>query len=172
MDKMAGAPYSAAATLGAVSGLRAAMAPAVISWAARKWGVNLDSTPFSAFKGPGVGRTAVAVALGEILTDKTPFVPNRTDSTALLGRAVSGAAAGAAVFKFRQRNILLGAAIGSAAAVGAAYGSFYLRKAIRHRFDLSDRAVGLIEDGVALTAGLIAVAVAKNGAKTDGPAVE
>jgi uncharacterized membrane protein len=139
------------------------MAPAVISWSARRSGLDLESTPFSAFKSPGIGRTAVAMALGEMLADKTPFVPNRMDSTALLARAVAGGAAGAAVFKARRRNVLVGALVGAAAAVGAAYGTYYLRKSASRYFNVSDRVVALVEDGIALTAGLIAVSVTKNG---------
>ncbi len=161
------APYSAALTLGAVSGMQSMMAPAVISWAARRSGLDLESTPFSAFKGPGIGRTAVAMALGELLADKAPFVPSRSDSTVLLARAVSGGAAGAAIFKARRHNVLLGALVGAAAAVGAAYGTYYLRKRAGHYFDVSDRTVALVEDGIALTAGLIAVALTKNVGETN-----
>jgi uncharacterized membrane protein len=154
-------PYTAAATLGAVSGMRSMMAPAVISWAARRSGLDLESTPFSAFKGPGIGRTAAALALGEIVADKMPFTPNRTDSTALLARAVSGAAAGAAIFKSRRHNMFIGAAIGAAAAVGTAYATYYLRKKAARHFEVSDRVVALAEDGIALSAGLIAIAIVK-----------
>ena len=157
-------PYSAALTLGAVSGMRSMMAPAVISWSARRSGLDLESTPFSAFKGPGIGRTAVAMAVGELLADKTPFVPDRTDSTALLARAVAGGAAGAAVFKARRKSMLVGALVGAAAAVGAAYGTYYLRKGAARYFNVSDRVVALVEDGIALTAGLIAVSITKNNA--------
>ena len=163
MVEMPEAPYSAALTLGAVSGMRSMMAPAVISWSARRSGVDLESTPFSAFKGAAIGRTAVAMVVGELLADKSPFEPNRTDSTALLARAVSGGAAGAAVFKARRSSMLVGALVGAAAAVGAAYGSYYLRKSASRYFQVSDRVVALVEDGIALTAGLIAVSMTKNG---------
>jgi uncharacterized membrane protein len=163
-------PYTAALTLGAVSGMRSMMAPAVIAWAARRSGVDLESTPFSAFKGPGIGRTAAALVVGEMVADKTPFVPGRTDSTALLTRAVTGGAAGAAVFKARKQNVLLGAVVGAAAAVGAAYVTYHLRKKAAKRFQVSDRVVALVEDGIALTAGLIAVSIVKEaGPKTATP---
>jgi uncharacterized membrane protein len=154
-------PFTAAATLGAVSGMQSTMAPAVISWAAQKSGLDLESTPFSAFKGPGIGRTAAALVLGELVADKAPFVQQRSPGTALLTRAISGGAAGAAVFKARRRSIILGAAVGALAAVGAAYATFYLRKSTARYFKLSDRAVALAEDGIALAAGLVAVSMAK-----------
>jgi uncharacterized membrane protein len=144
------------------------MAPAVIAWAARRSGLDLESTPFSAFKGPGIGRTAAALVVGEMVAEKTPFVPGRMDSTALLTRAVTGGAAGAAIFKARRQNILLGAVVGAAAAVGAAYATYYLRKRVTRKFEVSDRVVALVEDGIAITAGLIAISIAKpDSAKPD-----
>ena len=141
--------------------MQSMMAPAVIQWAARRSGLDLESTPFSAFKGPGIGRTAVAMAVGELLAERMPFVPNRSESTVLLARAVSGGAAGAAMFKARRRSVLVGALVGAAAAVGASYGAYYLRKKAARYFNVSDRMVALVEDGLALSAGLIAVAMTK-----------
>ncbi len=160
-----GVPYPAALTLGAVSGMRSMMAPAVISWAAKRSGLDLESVPFSSFKGANVGKTAVTMALGELLSDSTHYAPSRLDSATMLGRAVSGGAAGAAIFRARKGNLIIGALLGATAAVGAAYASHYLRKKAATYFNLTDRTVALAEDGIALGAGLIAVAITKNGAK-------
>jgi uncharacterized membrane protein len=154
-------PYTAALTLGAVSGMRSMMAPPVITWAARRSGLDLESTPFSAFKGPGIGRTAAALVLGELVADRIPFDPNMSDGNALLTRAVSGGAAGAAVFKARKQNMLFGALVGATAAVGAAYATYYLRKRLARYFNVSDRTVALVEDGIALSAGLVAISMSK-----------
>jgi uncharacterized membrane protein len=137
--------------------MRSMLAPAVIAWTARRSGLDLESTPFSAFKGPGIGRTAAALVLGEMVADKTVFSPNATNSTALLTRAVSGGAAGAAVFRSRHRSMLLGAVVGAAAAVGAAYAAYHLRKKAASYFEVSDGVVALAEDGIALAVGVIAV---------------
>ena len=101
------------------------------------------------------------MVIGELVADKAPFVPGRSDSTVLLARVVAGGAAGAAVFKARRSNVLLGAAVGAAAAIGAAYATHYLRTRLASHFGVSDRVAALVEDGVALGAGLIAVAIAK-----------
>ena len=155
-------PLVPAVTLGAVSGMRAMMAPAVISWSARKNGLNIDGGPFSAFKGAGIMKAATALMMGEVVADKMPFMPNRTDPMALATRALSGGAAGMAVFKARRRSVVIGALIGAAAAVGAADGAYHLRKKAAEQFQVSDRTVALIEDGIALTAGLLAVSVLKD----------
>jgi len=154
-------PFASAMTLGAVSGMRSMMAPAVISWAARRSGLDLESSPFSAFRGQGIGRTAAALVLGEMVADKTPFVPNRTDPGALLTRAISGGAAGAAVFQARRRSLIVGALVGAAAAVGATYATYHLRRKAGEYFQVSDRVVALVEDGIALAAGLVAVSLVK-----------
>ena len=57
--------------------------------------------------------------------------------------------------------IALSIAIGAAAAVGSAYLTYHLRKKAARYFDVSDRTVALAEDGIALTAGLIAIALVK-----------
>jgi uncharacterized membrane protein len=163
--EMPGSPIPAAMTLGAVSGMRSMMAPAIISWAARRSGLDLESTPFSAFKGQRVGRAAAALALGELVADKTPLVGERTDAAALAGRAISGAASGAAVFKARKNSMLLGALVGAAASMGAAYATHYLRKEIVRRYPVSDRMVAILEDVIAISAGLIAVAITNSGQK-------
>src|SRR5690349_17014295 len=113
---MSGMPLVPAVTLGAVSGMRAMMAPAVISWSARKSGLDLHGGPFSAFKGAGIMKAATALMMGEVVADKMPFMPDRTDPMALATRALSGGAAGMAAFKARRRSVVVGAVIGAAAA--------------------------------------------------------
>ena len=164
-------PLTAAATLGAVSGMRSLMAPAVIAWSARRSGLDLESTPFSAFKGPGIGRTAAAVALGELVAEKAPFDPQLSHSSLLLGRAVAGGAAGAAVYKARRANIVMGALVGAAAAVSMAYMSHFVRKQVARKFQLSDRAMAFAEDGIAVAAGLVAVTLVKRENRRDKIAV-
>ena len=99
--------------------------------------------------------------VGELLTDNEPFIPNVSNSNVLLTRAVAGGSAGAAVFKARNHSMLLGAAVGAVAAVGVAYASHYVRRKAASHFEVSDRTVALWEDGIALGAGLIAIAMAR-----------
>lgn len=135
------------------------MAPAVIAWTARRSGLDLESTPFSAFKGPGIGRTAAAVAIGELVADKVPYDPELSPSSVLVGRAVAGAAAGAAVYKARRGNMILGALVGAAAAVGVAYASHFVRKQVARKYQVTDRVMALAEDGIALAAGMVAISL-------------
>lgn len=154
---MSEAAYPAALALGAVSGMRSMMAPAAISWAARRSGVELGDTPFHSLETSSGWKATVALALGEMVADKLPFVPNRTEGAVLLTRALSGAGAGAAVFKARHRSVALGAAVGAAAAIGVAFAAFHLRKKAARKFDVSDQVIALAEDGLALGLGLLVV---------------
>jgi uncharacterized membrane protein len=147
--------------------MRSLMAPAVIAWTARRSGFDLESTPFSAFKGPGIGRTAAAVALGELVADRSPYDPKLSPSSVLLGRAVAGGAAGAAVYKARHGNMILGALVGAAAAVGVAYAGHFVRKQVARKYQVSDRAMALAEDGLALAAGLVAISLVNRENRTE-----
>lgn len=94
----------------------------------------------------------VAAMLGELVGDKLPMTPSRTDPGALGGRAVSGAIAGLAVATTttgpdrRGRSAVLGA-------VGALVGSVVLmrlRSTVARRTGLPDPVVALAEDALAI----------------------
>src|SRR4051812_4406680 len=87
--------YLRAAGLGAVAGLRAFSAPALLSRqlsrSDRKEGVT------SLLGSPTVATVLGALAVGEIVADKMPWMPNRTDPPGLIARAGSGAFVGATI---------------------------------------------------------------------------
>lgn len=89
-----------------------------------------------------------ALAVLEYVTDKHPDTPPRTDTPALAGRALSGALSGGLWSRRQGASAGLGSALGAVGAVVGAYGFL----ALRRRADrvLSDRGVGLLEDGLAL----------------------
>jgi uncharacterized membrane protein len=91
------------------------------------------------------------LAVGELIADKLPFMPDRTRAIPLITRAVMGGLSGAAVCAYRKRNVPLGAALGALAAVGAAFAAFKLRKKLSET--LPGPLVGLAEDAVVATSG-------------------
>lgn len=121
-------------SLGAMTGLRSMAGPAAL---ARTHGGTL-------------GGLTAALALGEMLADKTSWVGNRIDAAPLAGRAVIGALAGGLAAGRRPSERVLGAAIGASAAIVAAHIGFRLRT----RSPFPAAASGLIED--AFVASLIA----------------
>lgn len=90
-----------------------------------------------------------AMATGEMLLDKTPFVGNRTDAAPLAGRALMGAIVGGVVAYEDRANVVLGSVIGAAAAVAAAHLAYQVRK----RMPVSNPIGGLIEDAAVLALG-------------------
>jgi uncharacterized membrane protein len=130
-----------AAILGAVSGVRTFTAPAALALRGRLG------------RGP-IGRAVPLLAVGELIADKLPFIPPRSDPPSLLGRVASGTAVGALVAGPR------GAGAGAAGAAATTYASERLRGALGERLPLSDPLLGLAEDALAVAVATAAAAAA------------
>ena len=143
--------------LSAIAGSRAAMAPALLCLSLYRKPSKLLADTKCAFLQSGIcaGITALA-ALGELVGDKLPATPNRTNLGGVIGRGISGAIVGGTVYKANKGNVLTGAVLGATVAVGATYATFYLRKKLGKRFKLKDPIVGGIEDVLAIAAGFCA----------------
>lgn len=87
---------------------------------------------------------AAAMALGEMLADKTPFVGDRIDPLPLAGRAVMGAVVGGLIAREEHANVAAGSLVGAAAAVLAAHAAYRIRK----RLPIPGAVAGLLEDAV------------------------
>lgn len=119
-----------AAALGAVSGLRTFTAPGVLA-ARGRWG-----------RGPLSWILPLAAA-GELLGDKLPVIPPRSDPASFIARVTSGAATGAAVGGAR------GAGLGATGAAATTYASERLRSLVGQRTGIPDVVLGAAEDAVA-----------------------
>lgn len=152
--------YAGAALLGALAGMRSMAAPAVLGQLSRNGALSEVTGPLALVAKPHLATATSVMALGEMVADKLPFVPNRTAVGPLLGRALTGGVSGAVVCSARKRSAWLGALIGAAAAVGATYGAYELRKRAGKRLHLPDTVIALAEDalvgslGMALTSRL------------------
>jgi uncharacterized membrane protein len=129
--------YAGAAIAGAVAGMRSMAAPAMIS----RLGVR-------GLLPAGAGTVTTALAIGEAIADKLPFMPDRTMAPGVIARAVSGGLSGGSITKSRGCSVLTGAALGAAAAVGTAYAAYQLRKELGKRLRVPDFAIALAEDAV------------------------
>jgi uncharacterized membrane protein len=148
--------YGCAAAIGAVSGLRSMSAPAIVAEAASRNIVSLKKTPLSWLASNAAGRTSALLALGELVADKLPFMPDRTDSPSLLWRAVSGAGCGYAICGSgrSKKGAWMSAFVGATAAVAASYAGLEFRRRVK----LPPFAAALIEDAVALGSGSALIA--------------
>jgi uncharacterized membrane protein len=121
--------------IGALSGSRTMLGPAVVAQSAL----------------PLPARTMVSLlAAGELVADKSPAIPARTDALPLAGRLVLGAAAAAG---YAKRKRLQAAAIGAAGALASAYACFHLRRFATNRLRIPNAVAGMVEDAAALGAG-------------------
>jgi uncharacterized membrane protein len=123
-----------AATLGAICGMRSFSGPAVLS-------LRLEHP---------AARFLPVLAAGEMIADKTPFVPDRIEPLPLAGRAFTGALTGALLARQEGGSAVLGGFIGAAAAVALAHIAYRARK----RAPIGSVMGGLIEDGLVIAAGV------------------
>jgi uncharacterized membrane protein len=140
--------------LGAISGLRSLSGPAFVSRAASRGALDLDRTVFAVLGSPRISKALVLMELGELVGDKLPATPSRSSPPPLLGRAVSGAVVGAAIFVSEGRRATTGAALGSTAAIVAALAGEWIRALAVEKTGLPDPVVALAEDATVLLVGL------------------
>jgi uncharacterized membrane protein len=103
---------------------------------------------------PWVARALKLMATGELVGDKVPGIPARTEPQALVGRGTMGALAGATVAALtggitRRSGALLG---GAAAIVGAFIGYTWRKRTVEER-GVPDFVVALVEDAVVVAGG-------------------
>src|SRR5215216_3866957 len=138
----------------AIAGLRSMAAPALLSRAVRRGGVGgLPGTPFAVLGFSKVSNALQLLMIGEMVADKTPFVPSRTSAPALLGRGLSGALVGAALFASGQRRATPGAGLGALSALIAAYTGEKLRMEGTEKLGVPDQILALLEDSIVLFGG-------------------
>jgi uncharacterized membrane protein len=143
---------------GAVAGMRSMTAPAVVSFKMKRIAKAEGLEHPTGLSGGRVGTGLALAALGELVADKLPKTPNRTDPPALIMRGVSGAFAGAALSGRKRNDRIKGAVLGGLAAIGVGYGMYYLRAWLGRKSGVPDAVLAIGEDAVALTLALKAIA--------------
>lgn len=127
-----------AAALGAMAGMRSMSAPAVVT---TRYGSTL------------LKWASRAMALGELVADKTETVPNRIEPMPLAGRIFMGGACAAVVAHAAGTFVVGATVIGAATAAGSAHLFYRLRKEICDRTGLPDMAVAIGEDALVAATG-------------------
>jgi uncharacterized membrane protein len=142
--------------LGGLVGMRSATPLAAISSFAADVG---DERLQTLFAHPLVKLGLQGMALGELVADKLPFTPARTDTLPLLGRIFFGGVVGALTY---PKARLLGAALGALAAAGVTYATYHLRRALTHEVGIPDPIVALAEDALVVTSARAAASAASD----------
>jgi uncharacterized membrane protein len=144
--------------IGVVAGLRAMMAPAVVSWGARLGGLSLASTSL-AFLGYAYTPWIFSIlAIGELITDQLPSTPSRTVPVQFGTRLLVGALCGGAIAS--GGSLGAGAVAGVIGAVIGTLGGRAVRGRLAAAFG-TDRPAAIVEDVVALGGAILIVAVAR-----------
>lgn len=137
-----------ALAIGVVAGLRAMMAPALVSWVAHLGGLDLSNTWLSFLASTPARLILTALALIELVTDQLPSTPSRKVPVQFGARIVTGGLSGAAIGA-GNGMLLAGLCAGIAGAVIGTLGGASLRARLAKQF-ASDRPAALIEDAIAI----------------------
>lgn len=152
-------PVWQAVGLGAIAGSRTMSAPALTSHILSHQ-QKLQGLEHSPLRFMQSNKTAIAfklLAVSEFVGDKLPNTPNRTSLPGITGRVLSGALAGATIYKASGGKAYLGAILGGSAAILSTFGCFYLRKVTVKSTHIIDPIIGGIEDALVLgvSAGMV-----------------
>ena len=134
--------------LGLVAGLRAMLAPTVVSWFARNGILAVANTPlaFMGFKYTPIIFTVLA--LGEFVNDKLPKTPSRKAPPSFIARIVSGALTGATIGAAVD-SLVMGLILGALGAVAGTLGGAAGRAKLAAVFG-RDLPAALLEDVVGI----------------------
>jgi uncharacterized membrane protein len=143
-----------ALALGGLAGMRATAAPIVASHIlSRNKSQQLSGSPLRFMQSDIVAAGFKVLAAGEIVGDKLPNTPNRIKAPGVIARCLSGSLAGASIYKAAGHNAITGALLGAVVALGASYGSYYLRKVVVDKTGIFDPYIGGVEDAIVAGAG-------------------
>jgi uncharacterized membrane protein len=141
--------------LGCVCGLRSMTAPAVVAWGAHLGWLHLDGS-LPAFFANKISLVIFSLfALAELIADKLPFTPPRTQAGPLGVRILFGAGCGAALCISAGASPLLGAVLGGLGSVAGAFAGYHYRR--RFSSMVPDLPLALLEDLVAVGGGFLLV---------------
>ncbi|MBK0404012.1 DUF4126 family protein [Adhaeribacter sp. BT258] len=141
--------------LGAIAGMRAMAAPALLShFLTNDPAGALYNTRLRYLQRPMVATSLKFLAGAELIGDKLPMTGDRISVQQLIPRIISGAIVGATVAGANEKPKVNGALLGVAGAVVAAYGFFYLRKKLGQESGLPNMVLGLAEDAIMASGGI------------------
>jgi len=142
--------------IGLIAGLRSMTAPALVSWAAHlKW-IELQNSPLSFLGSTAAAYILTVCAIGELVVDKLPNTPSRTDALGLVARAVTGGLSGAAISASASKSLMIGAILGAAGGIIGGFAGYQIRTRLVRALE-APLVVALLEDAVAIGGGLFLV---------------
>jgi uncharacterized membrane protein len=141
--------------IGCVCGLRSMTAPALVAWGAHLGWLHLQASRLAFFTSQISLVIFSAFAVGELIADKLPFIPARTQAGPLAVRVIFGALSGAALCISAGASMPLGALLGALGGVAGAFAGYIYRR--RLALVAPDLLLALVEDVVAIGGGLLLI---------------
>ena len=143
--------------IGVIAGLRSLTAPAVVSWAAHlKW-LDLQHSHLAFLGSTAAVYILSAVAIVELVVDKLPKAPSRTEPLGLIARFVLGGLSGAALCTAANQSIVFGAVLGGLGGLAGGFAGYQARTRLVKALKVPDFVVALLEDAVAIGGGFFLV---------------
>ncbi|HYR91006.1 MAG TPA: DUF4126 family protein [Terriglobia bacterium] len=143
--------------IGVIGGLRSMTAPAIVAWAAHRGRLNLLNSSLSFMGSTPAVAVFILGALFELVVDKLPSTPKRTERVGLIGRSVLGGLCGAAVAAGGSQSIALGALLGAAGGIAGAFAGYEVRTRLVRALRVPDFVIALLEDATAIAGGFLIV---------------
>jgi uncharacterized membrane protein len=143
--------------IGVINGLRSMTPPAVVSWAAHwKW-LDLQHSQLAFLGSTAAVYILTAGAIVELIVDKLPKTPRRTEPLGLIARFALGGLSGAALCAAANQSVVLGAVLGGVGGVAGGFGGYEVRTRLVKALKIPDTVVALLEDAIAIGGGFFLV---------------
>jgi uncharacterized membrane protein len=143
--------------LGFATGLRSMTPMAVLCWFAYNGQLSADWAPWISHLSVAIVFTILAV--GELIADKMPWIPNRVSPAPLMWRIVLGGFAGAIAATSMQGPGLEGVLLGILGALIGAFGGYMLRRDLVQNLDCKDWHLAIAEDIIAIGSAIYALRI-------------
>ena len=143
--------------IGIVSGMRSLTAPAIAAWAARRNWLNLAGSRLAFMGSTAAVAIFTVLAIAELIADKLPSTPSRTAPVGLIARFFCGALSGACVGVSAGQAPTMGAILGAAGGLAGAFAGYQWRTGLVKALKVPDIVIALLEDAIAIGAGLFIV---------------
>jgi uncharacterized membrane protein len=145
--------------LGVVTGLRTFMPITVLCWFAYRGDLPVDGT-WAAWTGHLTTAVIFTVlAVGELIGDKLPKAPNRTNLAGMLGRLVFGGLVGAIVATALDGALFEGILLGVCGAFLGAHGGYLIRRDVVQLLGWRDWHVAVGEDVITIWCAVMAMGI-------------
>ena len=126
--------YLGCFSIGVIAGLRSLTAPALVSWAAHLGWLDLSGSWMS-FLGSWTAIIILSsLALAEVVADKLPKTPKRTNPAPLVFRAIAGGFSSMAICASAHQPLIIGTILGALGSIAGAFAGYEIRHRLVEAF--------------------------------------